>query len=101
MPGELVLKRDVGGGKREEIFVPRAQLARDVQPAAAGVPKLFEDMGLARETTQPGATSATREPQTLSDVPTVVVEPPAAQPARTKPESLPPLPPGAGPKPAN
>jgi hypothetical protein len=97
VPGELVLKRDVGGGKREEIFVPRAELAAMFTPLPPEYRKGFEEMGLARETTQPG-TPSTREPQTISDIPTVVVEPPA-QPARTKPESLPPLPPGAaGPK---
>lgn len=101
VPGELVLKRDLGGGKREEIFVPRAELAAKFTPLPPEYRKPFEDMGLAREgETQDGAIgTATREPPTMSDIPTVVVEPPA-QPARTKPESLPPLPPGAV-KPAN
>jgi len=93
MAGELVLKRDLGEGKREELFVPRARLAAMFNPLPPEYRKPFEDMGLSRDQTQPGALAG-REP-TMSDVPTVVVEP-GPHPPREKPAgTLPPLPPGA------
>jgi hypothetical protein len=96
--GELVLKRDIGDGKREEIFVPRAQLAAKFNQLPPEYRKGFEDMGLARDQTQPGALG-NREP-TISDMPTVVVEPPPSSVPppvpREKPAgTLPPMPPGA------
>jgi hypothetical protein len=94
--GELVLKRDLGEGKREEIFVPRAELAAMFTPLPPEYRKSFEDMGLSREQTQPGAIA--KEPTTMSEVPTVVVENvPREKPAGT----LPPMPPGAGGKAAS
>jgi hypothetical protein len=77
--GELVLKRDLSGGKREEIFVSRAELAAKFSALPAEYKKLFEDMGLARDSTQPGAPNPDRI-TTMSDIPTVVTEPPIAPP---------------------
>lgn len=51
--GELVLKRDVGGGRREELFVPRAQLAQQFSKLPMEYRKPFEDMGVSSEDTQP------------------------------------------------
>jgi hypothetical protein len=51
--GELVLKRDVGGGRREELFVPRAQLAHQFAKLPMEYRKPFEDMGVSSEDTQP------------------------------------------------
>jgi hypothetical protein len=51
--GELVLKRDVGGGRREELFVPRAQLAQQFAKLPMEYRKPFEDMGVSSEDTQP------------------------------------------------
>jgi hypothetical protein len=51
--GELVLKRDIGGGRREELFVPRAQLAQQFMKLPMEYRKPFEDMGIASEDTQP------------------------------------------------
>ncbi len=51
--GELVLKRDIGGGRREELFVPRAQLAQQFAKLPMEYRKPFEDMGVSSEDTQP------------------------------------------------
>jgi hypothetical protein len=53
MSGELVLKKDVGGGRREELFVPRAQLSSKFAKLPMEYRKPFEDMGIAGEDTQP------------------------------------------------
>src|SRR6185436_6884793 len=75
--GELVLKRDVAGGKREELFVPRAQLAQQFAKLPFEYRKPFEDMGVSSEDTQPAITLPTQ----------------LRPPARTAP---PPPPPGSG-----
>jgi hypothetical protein len=110
--GELVLKRDLGGGKREEIFGPRADLAAKFSPLPPEYRRGFEDMGLSREQTQPGPNGGrdTGAERALTDriaadralgddIPTVVVEAAAPrEPGRDKPTgTLPPLPPGAKP----
>lgn len=51
--GELTLKRDIGGGRREELFVPRAQLAQQFSKLPMEYRKPFEDMGVSSEDTQP------------------------------------------------
>lgn len=51
--GELVLKRDIGGGRREELYVPRAQLAAQFAKLPMEYRKPFEDMGVSSEDTQP------------------------------------------------
>jgi hypothetical protein len=51
--GELVLKLDIGGGRREELFVPRAQLAQRFAKLPMEYRKPFEDMGVSSEDTQP------------------------------------------------
>jgi hypothetical protein len=53
MSGELVLKRDVGGGRREELFVPRAQLAQHFAKLPDEYRHPFEEMGITSEDTQP------------------------------------------------
>jgi hypothetical protein len=53
MSGELVLKKDVGGNKREELFVPRATLAQQFMGLPDEYRKPFEDMGISSEDTQP------------------------------------------------
>jgi len=49
--GELTLKRDVGDGRREEVFVPRAAIAARFSRLPAEHRRYFEDAGLAREDT--------------------------------------------------
>jgi hypothetical protein len=53
MSGELVLKRDIGDNRREELFVPRATLAQQFLALPEEYRKPFEDMGIASEDTQP------------------------------------------------
>jgi hypothetical protein len=53
MSGELVLKKDLGGGKREELFVPRAQLSQHFAKLPTNYRQPFEEMGIAGEDTQP------------------------------------------------
>jgi len=54
--GELVLKRDIEGGRREELFVPRAQLAARFAKLPMEYRRPFEDMGVSSEDTQPAIT---------------------------------------------
>lgn len=51
--GELVLKRDIGDGRREELFVPRATLAQQFARLPLEYRRPFEDMGISGEETQP------------------------------------------------
>jgi hypothetical protein len=51
--GELVLKRDIGDGRREELFVPRATLAQQFARLPPEYRRPFEDMGISGEETQP------------------------------------------------
>jgi len=51
--GELVLKRDIGDGRREELFVPRATLAQQFARLPLEYRRPFEDMGITAEETQP------------------------------------------------
>lgn len=82
MSGELVLKRDVGGGRREELYVPRAQLASKFAKLPLEYQKPFQDMGIAGEDTQP----AIQLPESMRP------------PARPKGGSAPPPPPPPGPR---
>jgi hypothetical protein len=47
--GELVLKRDIGDGRREELFVPRAALVAKFASLPAEYRRPFEDMGLGQD----------------------------------------------------
>ena len=51
--GELVLKRDLGGNRREELYVPRAQLSQHFAKLPPEYRKPFEEMGVTGEDTQP------------------------------------------------
>jgi hypothetical protein len=85
--GELVLKRDIGGGRREELFVPRAELSRHFAKLPPEYRKPFEEMGVSGEDTQPAIQlpEAMRPPapkppppppgpSTISETPTIVVK---------------------------
>lgn len=67
MSGELVLKRDVGDGRREELFVPRATLAAQFARLPADYRRPFEDMGISGEETQPAIVLPRPAAKTLSD----------------------------------
>jgi hypothetical protein len=60
--GELVLKRDIGDGRREELFVPRATLAQQFARLPDDYRRPFEDMGISGEETQPAITLPVRPP---------------------------------------
>lgn len=62
MSGELVLKRDMGDGRREELFVPRATLAQQFARLPFEYRKPFEDMGISGEETQPSIQLPIRPP---------------------------------------
>jgi hypothetical protein len=62
MSGELVLKRDIGDGRREELFVPRATLAAQFARLPAEYRRPFEEMGITQEETQPAITLPVRPP---------------------------------------
>lgn len=62
MSGELVLKRDIGDGRREELFVPRSTLAQQFARLPAEYRKPFEEMGITAEETQPAITLPVRPP---------------------------------------
>ena len=53
MPGALVLKRDIGDGRREELFVPRSTLAQQFARLPPEYRRPFEDMGISGEETSP------------------------------------------------
>ncbi|MBX3162762.1 MAG: hypothetical protein KF773_42765 [Deltaproteobacteria bacterium] len=53
MSGELILKRDIGDGRREELFVPRSTLAQQFARLPPEYRRPFEDMGITAEETQP------------------------------------------------
>ncbi len=60
--GELVLKRDVGDGRREELFVPRATLAQQFTRLPYEYRRPFEEMGITAEETQPAIQLPIRPP---------------------------------------
>ncbi len=60
--GELVLKRDIGDGRREELFVPRATLAHQYARLPAEYRRPFEEMGISAEETQPAISLPVRPP---------------------------------------
>jgi len=51
VPGELVLKRDTGDGRREEVFVPRQALEAKFADLPERHRRLFEAIGLSSEAT--------------------------------------------------
>ena len=79
MSGELILKRDIGDGRREELFVPRATLASQFARLPADYRRPFEDMGITNEETQPAITLP-RPPAGGNTTPGT--QPPATPPKR-------------------
>jgi hypothetical protein len=51
VPGELAIKRDIGDGRREELYVPREQIERRFAMLPASYRRPFEDIGLGRQAT--------------------------------------------------
>jgi hypothetical protein len=52
VPGELVLKRDLGDGRREELYVPRDELQKKFMSLPDEYRDLFEAMGLGNDATE-------------------------------------------------
>ncbi len=52
VPGELVLKRDLGDGRREELYVPRDELQKKFSSLPDEYRDLFEAMGLGNDATE-------------------------------------------------
>lgn len=50
-PGELIVKRDIGDGRREELFISRAALERRYGSLPADYKRFFDDAGLGRDQT--------------------------------------------------
>jgi hypothetical protein len=67
--GELQLKRDIEGGRREELYVPRAKLSQQFSKLPMEYRKPFEDMGLSSEDTQPAVAIPMRAPAKPSTPP--------------------------------
>lgn len=53
MSGELILKRDIGDGRREELFVPRSTLSQQFARLPPEYRRPFEEMGISGEETSP------------------------------------------------
>jgi len=51
VPGELAIKRDIGDGRREELYVPRDLLERRFSMLPQLYRRPFEDIGLGRQAT--------------------------------------------------
>jgi hypothetical protein len=51
MPGELILKRDIADGKREELFLPRAGVTAKYARLPSEYRRFFDDAGLGRDET--------------------------------------------------
>ncbi len=55
VPGELAIKRDLGDGRREELFVPREVVERKFATLPPLYRRAYEELGLGRESTDADA----------------------------------------------
>jgi hypothetical protein len=81
-PGELVLRRMIGGDRREEIFLSKADLKVKLEPLVEGNRALFEPLWAS-------ATPAPSRPVVVSDMPTPVAVPAHGQAMRYRPSTPP------------
>ncbi|MCE9577238.1 MAG: hypothetical protein K8W52_29085 [Deltaproteobacteria bacterium] len=51
VPGELIIKRDIADGRREELFLPRAAVAAKFARLPPEYRRVFDDAGLGRDDT--------------------------------------------------
>lgn len=89
VPGELVLKRELGDGRREELFVPRAELEAKFDSLPEEFRMAFESIGLGSETTRefvvrefPRAKMATQRVDPLAPPPVMKAPPPVPKPVK-------------------
>lgn len=82
VPGELAIKRDIGDGRREELYVPREQIERRFAMLPQLYRRPFEDIGLGRQAT--AELISTDDAQTMPETPPRVThaQPPKPPPAR-------------------
>jgi hypothetical protein len=62
VPGELILKRDLGGDRREEMFVPRQVLWQKLDTLPSHHRQVFEAVGLGNEATSEFVTRLATHP---------------------------------------
>jgi hypothetical protein len=86
VPGELIVKRDIGDGRREELFIPRAALERRFATLPPEYRRYFDDAGLGRDHTnvepQDGGDSEVRT-MPAAGTPRVVTAAPETRPTVT------------------
>jgi hypothetical protein len=81
VPGELAIKRDIGDGRREELYVPRDQVERRFAMLPQLYRRPFEDIGLGRQAT--AELISTDDAQTMPESPPRAhAQPPKPPPAR-------------------
>lgn len=97
VPDELSLKRDIGDGRREELYVSRETIERKFAMLPPSYRRPFEDIGLGRHTTEEVGLD---DMQTRPEPPPMrVLPPPPPAPLRALPNAItrlapePPLPP--------
>jgi len=77
-PGELVLRRAIGGDRREEIFLSKAELKLKLEPLVEGNRVLFEPLWASTPPSAP-------KPMVVSDMPTPIAAPSHGQSIRYRP----------------
>jgi hypothetical protein len=82
VPGELAIKRDIGDGRREELYVPRDLVERRFAMLPQLYRRPFEDIGLGRQAT--AELISTDDAQTMPESPPrpAPAHPPKPPPAR-------------------
>jgi hypothetical protein len=79
-PGELVLRRAIGGDRREEIFLSKAELKLKLEPLVEGNRLLFEPLWASTPQSAP-------KPMAVSDMPTPMAAPSHGQSIRYRPNT--------------
>ncbi len=69
VPGELILKRDIVDGRREELFLPRAAVAAKFARLPPEYRRVFDDAGLGREDTSELGDADLDTPMTIVSAP--------------------------------
>lgn len=82
VPDELSLKRDIGDGRREELYVPRETIERKYASLPAAYRRPFEEIGLGRMATE--EVTVSDEMQTRPEPPPMRQLPPPPPPAQLR-----------------
>jgi len=89
MPGELILKRDVDDGRREELFLPRAGINAKYARLPAEYRRFFDDAGLGRDETAEVEDSQIDIETSPPTAPTITMGQPSGKPGLRPLPSLP------------